>query len=126
MHKAVNVKQKLASFTEHWVPKVIAELNGQQVKVAKLQGEYVWHSHANEDELFLVVEGELELHIRGADGDGVVTLAPGELYVVPRGVEHKPVSKPGAEILVFEPATTRNTGNVDHEYTIEANDLERI
>jgi mannose-6-phosphate isomerase-like protein (cupin superfamily) len=122
MHEPVNVKAKLASFTEHWVPKVIAELNGQQVKVAKLQGEYVWHSHANEDELFLVVEGELELHLR----DGIVTLRPGELYVVPKGVEHKPVSKPGADILVFEPATTRNTGDVDHEYTIEAENLDRI
>lgn len=126
MLEPVNVKQKLASFDEHWVPKVIAELNGQQVKVAKLKGEYVWHRHANEDELFLVVEGELELHVRGDGRDGVVTLKPGELYVVPRGVEHKPVARESSHVLVFEPASTRNTGDVDNEYTIEAEDLERI
>jgi mannose-6-phosphate isomerase-like protein (cupin superfamily) len=119
---AVNLQQKLASFTEHWVPKVIAELNGQYMKLVKTEGEYVWHSHAHEDEMFLVVAGRLEIHFR----DGVVALGPGEFCVVPRGVEHKPVSRGEASVLLFEPASTRNTGNVDHEYTIEARDLERI
>lgn len=120
-HK-VDLQAKLDSFSEHWVPKVVAELNGQYVKVAKFQGEYVWHSHADEDELFLVVSGHLRIELR----DGAVELGPGQLYVVPRGVEHKPVADEECACVLFEPATTRNTGQVDHDYTIEAGDLERI
>ena len=118
----VNLAEKFASFDEPWVPKVVAELNGQFVKVAKFEGEYVWHSHENEDELFLVVEGDVEIHLR----DRVVSLAPGELFVVPRGVEHKPVARGVASVAMFEPASTRNTGDIDHEHTIEADDLEKI
>ena len=118
----VSLTSKLASFTEPWVPKVIAELNDQYVKVVKTKGEYVWHSHEHEDEMFLVVAGRLEIHLR----DRVVALGPGEFCVVPRGVEHKPVSRGEASVLLFEPATTRNTGDVDHDYTIEAGDLEHI
>lgn len=118
----VNLAEKLASFTEPWVPKVVGELNGQYVKVAKTAGEYVWHHHAEEDELFLVLAGELEIHLR----DRVVQLGPGELFIVPRGVEHKPVSRGEAHVLLFEPKSTRNTGQVDHRYTIEPVDLERI
>lgn len=118
----VNLSEKLATFTEHWVPKVVAELNGQFVKVVKFQGEYVWHHHANEDEMFLVIDGEFELHFR----DRVVKLTAGEFCVVPRGVEHKPVAASECSVLLFEPAATRNTGNVDHQYTIEARSLERI
>ena len=118
----VNVAEKLATFDAAWVPKVVAELNGQFVKVAKFEGEYVWHSHRDEDEMFLVVDGRVDIELR----DEVVSLGPGELCVVPRGVEHKPVAKPQANVLLFEPMSTRNTCNVDHEYTIEPDGLERI
>lgn len=120
--ECINLADKLGSFDETWVPKVVGELNGQYVKVAKFEGEYVWHSHAEEDELFLVIDGRIEIHFR----DRVVTLDPGELCIVPRGVEHKPVAEKVASVVLFEPATTRNTGNVDHDYTIEASDLDRI
>lgn len=122
MIEKVNLKQKLALIEEAWVPKIAAELNGQYVKLAKFQGEYVWHHHADEDELFLVVEGAVDIHLR----DGVVHLEKGELCVVPRGVEHRPAARDVAHVLLFEPASTRNTGNVDHRYTIEADDLERV
>lgn len=118
----INLLQKLASFDEVWVPKVVAELNGQHVKVAKCRGEYVWHQHDDEDEAFLVLEGELDIHFR----DKVVELGVGEMCVIPRGVEHKPVARDAASIVLFEPATTRNTGSVDHAYTIEPDALERI
>lgn len=118
----VNIAEKLASFDELWSPKVIGELNGQYVKVVKLQGEYVWHFHENEDELFLVFEGEMEIHLR----DGTVCLKKGEYCIVPRGVEHKPVARELCQILLFEPASTRNTGNVVNEITVEPNDLERL
>lgn len=118
----VNLAQKLGTFDEAWVPKVVGELNGQYVKVAKFEGEYVWHSHEHEDEMFLVVEGRVEIHLR----DGVVTLDPGEFLVVPRGVEHKPVSQGVSSVVLFEPKATRNTGDVEHDYTIEATDLDSI
>ncbi len=118
----INLADKLASFDEHWVPKVVGELNGQHVKVVKFRGEYVWHHHANEDEMFLVIDGHIDIHFR----DHVVPLDAGEFCIVPRGVEHKPVAENTASVLLFEPATTRNTGDVDHGYTIEARNLERI
>ena len=118
----VDLREKLGTFDETWVPKVVAELNGQYVKVVKFEGEYVWHHHAEEDELFLVLGGRIEIHLR----DGVVRLGPGEMVVVPRGVEHKPVAPQLAQVVLFEPRTARNTGNVDHAYTIEADELERI
>ena len=113
---------KLATFDEPWLPKIIAELNGQQVKVAHFEGAYVWHSHAEEDELFYLLEGKVDLELR----DRTVSLSPGELFVVPRGVEHRPVAHGRAQCLMFEPATTRNTGADDHPGTIEPEDLERI
>jgi mannose-6-phosphate isomerase-like protein (cupin superfamily) len=118
----VSLAEKLGSFDETWVPKVAAELNGQYVKVAKFQGEYVWHHHDAEDEMFLVVSGTLRILFR----DGEVALGPGEFCVVPRGVEHKPVADELVECVLFEPAETRNTGNVDHDYTIESDALDRI
>ena len=121
MHK-VNLAAKLTSFDEAWVPKIVGELNGQYVKVAKFEGEHVWHRHEGEDELFLVLRGHIDIHLR----DGVVSLDEGELTIVPRGVEHKPVAPQLAHVLMFEPASTRNTGSEDHQYTIEAEDLERI
>lgn len=118
----INLKDKLAKFDELWSPKIVGELNGQYVKVVKFQGEYVWHSHANEDELFLVIDGEMDLHFR----DRSVSLKLGEFFIVPRGVEHKPAADEICSVLLFEPATTRNTGAVDHQCTIEPEDLERI
>ena len=100
----------------------MAELNGQYVKVVKCRGEYVWHRHDEEDEAFLVLEGELDIHFR----DKVVNVGCGEMCVVPRGVEHKPVATGTASVVLFEPVSTRNTGAVDHDYTIEADALERI
>jgi mannose-6-phosphate isomerase-like protein (cupin superfamily) len=120
--KAISLRDRLATFSEPWVPKVVGELNGQYVKVVKFLGEYVWHQHANEDELFLVIDGQIDIHFR----DRVVSLREGEFCIVPRGVEHKPVAEQLAGVLLFEPATTRNTGNVDHAYTIEAEALQRI
>lgn len=118
----VNLAAKLAVLDEIWVPKVVGELNGQYVKVARIQGEYVWHRHENEDELFLVLKGRIELHLR----EKVVELTEGEFCIVPRGVEHKPVARELCQILLFEPASTRNTGDVSNEFTIEPEDLERI
>lgn len=118
----VNLQQKLAAFQERWSPKIVGELNGQLVKLVKTEGEFVWHSHEREDELFLVLEGTLEIHLR----ERVVTLAPGELLIVPRGVEHKPVSHGVACVLLFEPGSTRNTGALDEARTREPEELERI
>ena len=118
----VNLEAKLGGLREPWVPKIVAELNGQCVKVLKCEGEYPWHRHEQEDELFLVVDGQLDVRMR----DRVVHLQPGELFVVPRGVEHSPATSTTACVVLIEPATTRNTGDIDHEYTIEPQDLERI
>lgn len=118
-HK-VNLAAKFASFDEVWSPKVVAALNGQLVKVAKFEGEFDWHHHDDEDELFWVVKGCVKILLR----DGEVELHPGELYVVPRGVEHKPVAVPVADVVMFEPASTRNTGNIENERTVD--DLDRI
>ncbi len=106
----VNLAERFAEVTEYWRPRVAAELNGQEVKLARLRGEFVWHHHAGEDELFLVVKGRLRIEFR----DRAVELGPGELLVVPRGVEHRPVADEEVELLLFEPAATRNTGNVVH------------
>ena len=104
--QVVNLKEKLGLFSETWTPKIIGELNGQQVKLAKLEGELMWHAHADEDELFLVLEGSLTLQMR----DREVTLNPGEMYIVPRDVEHNPVAEPGTSVLLFEPSQTKHTG----------------
>jgi mannose-6-phosphate isomerase-like protein (cupin superfamily) len=116
----VNLAQKLALFDEPWQPKIVAELNDAHVKVAKLEGEFVWHHHDDEDELFWVVSGRLRLELR----DGEVTLEPGELIVVPKGVEHRPVADGEAHVVLIEPKTTLNTGNVRNERTVD--ELERI
>jgi mannose-6-phosphate isomerase-like protein (cupin superfamily) len=112
----VNLAEKLASFSEHWQPRIVGELNGQQVKVAKLQGEFVWHHHDHEDELFLVVKGAMTIQLRERE----VALGEGEFFIVPRGVEHRPVAAAEAHILLFEPASTLNTGNVRGPRTYEA------
>lgn len=106
----VNLAEQLALITEHWRPAVVAELNGQEVKLVKFQGTFVWHHHEREDELFLGVGGCFRVEFR----DRVVDIGPGEFIVVPRGVEHRTVAEQEAEVLIFEPAATRNTGNVEH------------
>ena len=116
----VNLSDKFAQFTEQWKPKVVGELNGQQVKLVKFQGPFVWHHHDHEDELFLVVKGRFRMEFR----ERQVWLGEGEFLVVPRGVEHRPVAEEEAHVLLFEPATTLNTGNVRNERTVA--DLERI
>jgi mannose-6-phosphate isomerase-like protein (cupin superfamily) len=110
----VNLAEKFALFSETWQPRVAADLNGQQVKLVKLLGEFVWHHHADEDELFLVVRGRLRMQFRG----GEVAVGAGELLVVPRGVEHRPVADAETHVLLFEPASTLNTGNVTSERTV--------
>lgn len=106
----VVLSTELAKITEHWRPRVVARLNGQEVKLVKLQGEFVWHHHEHEDEMFLVVSGRLRIEFR----DRAVELEPGECVVVPRGVEHRPVAPEEAAVMLFEPAGVRNTGNVVH------------
>jgi mannose-6-phosphate isomerase-like protein (cupin superfamily) len=109
----INIAQKLSSFADHWSPKVIGELNGQQVKLVKLRGAFVWHKHDNEDELFYVLEGCLQMEFR----DKTVTVNSNECIIVPRGVEHRPVAPVETAIMLFEPAATINTGNVNNEFT---------
>lgn len=112
----INLRDKLALFDDLWSPKIIAELNGQQVKLAKLEGTFDWHHHEAEDELFLVLKGELVIEFRDAPD---VTLREGEMVVVPRGVEHRPVAREEVHVLLFEPASTLNTGNVTTDRTVE-------
>jgi mannose-6-phosphate isomerase-like protein (cupin superfamily) len=116
----VNLKGKFSQFSEHWDPQIVAELNGQYVKLVKLQGEFVWHHHEEEDELFLVVKGSLVIQFR----DREVALREGEFLVVPAGVEHKPAAESEAWVMLFEPASTLNTGNVHNERT--RRELKRI
>jgi len=107
----IDLGQAADSISKPWNPLIVAELNGQHVKIAKLEGAFIWHSHADEDEMFLVLDGSLELHFR----DHVVTLREGQACVVPRGVEHKPVATPMATVLLFEPASTVNTGDASSD-----------
>jgi mannose-6-phosphate isomerase-like protein (cupin superfamily) len=110
----INLAEKLATFQDYFNPRIAAELNGQQVKLVKFKGEFVWHHHDNEDELFYVVKGSFDMELRGK----TITLNAGEMLVVPRGVEHRPVAREEVEILLFEPASTLNTGNVVNEKTV--------
>lgn len=112
----INLAEKFSRFDAHWQPKIVAELNDAHVKLAKLKGEFVWHRHAAEDELFLVVKGRLEIHLR----ERVLRLNEGELVVIPRGVEHCPVAEEEVHVLLLEPKSTRNTGDVGGERTVEA------
>lgn len=117
---AVNLRQKLSLFNDHWNPRIVAELNGQQVRLAKFQGEFVWHAHEDEDELFLVLDGSFQMHFR----DRVVDVREGEFIVVPKGVEHRPFAEREVSVLLFEPAAIQHTGNVESHFT--RRDLERI
>ena len=116
----VNLSEKLNGFSTYWDPKVVGELNDQMVKLVKFKGPFVWHHHEQEDELFLVLKGDLDMEFR----DRTVKVGEGEFIIVPRGLEHRPVAQEEVHILLFEPATVLNTGNVRNERTIE--ELERI
>jgi mannose-6-phosphate isomerase-like protein (cupin superfamily) len=115
----VNLSEKLEQISEHWRPKVVGELNGQEVKLVKFQGEFPWHHHENEDEMFLGVRGTFDLEFR----DRKVTVGPGEFVIVPRGVEHRPTAEQEVEVMLFEPANLLNTGNItDEKYTAPMGD----
>lgn len=111
----VNLAEKLALFADHWHPRVVGDLNGQQVKLVKFQGDFVWHHHDIEDELFLVVQGRFRMEFR----DRQVWLEAGEFLIVPHGVEHRPIAEEEVHVLLFEPATTLNTGNAKSNLTVE-------
>ena len=115
MIEKVNLAAKFASFDEPWQPKIVAELNDAHVRIAKIEGEFIWHHHDDEDELFWVVAGRMRMQFR----DGDVVVEPGELIVVPRGVEHCPIGEDGCQIVMIEPKTTLNTGNVRNERTVD-------
>ncbi len=114
MARVVDLRDKLSLFSEHWSPKVVATLNDYEVKVVKVKGEFVWHSHADTDELFLVVDGSLTIRL---PDDGDVTLGPGQLFVVPRGVEHCPVAAEEASLVLIEPTGVVNTGDAGGDLT---------
>ena len=117
----INVAEKLSQFSDYFNPRIVGELNGLQacqpwlVKLVKFQGEFVWHHHDNEDELFYVVKGSFDMHLR----DRIITINTGEFLIMPRGIEHKPVAKEEVEIMLFEPASTINTGNIENELTVK-------
>jgi mannose-6-phosphate isomerase-like protein (cupin superfamily) len=110
----INLAEKLTRFDDRWNPRIIADLNDSHVKLVKVQGEFVWHQHAEEDELFLVLRGSLTIELR----DGSVALGPGEMVVIPRGVEHRPVAPEEVHLMLIEPKGTRHTGDVESELTV--------
>ena len=116
--KKVNLIEKFALFDEHWAPKIVGELNGQYVKLAKLKGEFVWHHHEAEDEMFFVVNGSLRMRLPEEE----VVVGAGEFLIVPRGVEHCPIAEEEVHVLLFEPKSTAHTGNVQSEMTVEEMD----
>jgi len=120
MTETVNINEKLSQFSDYWNPKVVGELNGQHVKLVKLHGEFIWHKHENEDEMFFVINGILKIEFR----DKTVSINPGEFIIVPKGIEHKPIADDEVSIMLFEPDTTLNTGDTRGELTRET--LERL
>jgi mannose-6-phosphate isomerase-like protein (cupin superfamily) len=123
MNHVVDLADKLGLFSEHWSPKVVARLNDYEVKLAKLKGEFVWHTHDDTDELFLVIEGTLTIQLRDAAGvEQSVILGAGQLYVVPRGVEHRPIADGDVSVMLIEPAGVVNTGSVDGDLTAAYDD----
>lgn len=110
----INLAEKFGRFADQWSPKIVADLNDSHVKLAKVQGEFVWHSHADEDELFLVIQGKLTIELR----DGQVTLGPGELVVIPKGVEHRPVAREEVQLVLIEPKGIKHTGDVVSDLTV--------
>ncbi len=114
MVTTINLAQKLGRFDDHWNPRIIADLNDSHVKLAKVQGEFVWHQHAEEDELFMVLRGTLTIELR----DGAVTVGPGEMVVIPKGMEHRPVAAEEVHLMLIEPKGIRHTGDVESELTV--------
>lgn len=113
--EVINLHQKFSLFKDHWSPKVIGELNGQQIKIAKVKGEFVWHNHRDEDEMFLIIKGKLKIELENEN----VEISEGEFFIVPKGVEHKPVAEEEVWLMLFEPVNTKHTGDVQHELTVE-------
>ena len=113
MAKKINIQDKLSLFNDHWNPRIIAELNKQHVKLAKIKGEFIWHKHDHEDEMFLVLKGTLKIAFR----DKTETINENEIIIIPRGTEHKPIAEKEVSIMLFEPATTINTGALENELT---------
>ncbi|MDY7395381.1 cupin domain-containing protein [Aureibaculum sp. 2210JD6-5] len=109
----INIKDKFSLFKEHWSPKIIGQLNGQDVKIAKLKGEFVWHNHKDEDELFFIIKGTLIIEFK----DRTVKLKEGEMLIIPRGIEHKPIAENEVLVLLFEPSSIKHTGEINHELT---------
>ena len=109
----INVAAKLSAISAHWTPAIAGDLNGQHIKLVKFRGEFVWHHHEQEDELFYVVKGSFDMHLK----DKMITVNEGEFLIVPRGVEHKPVAAEEVEVMLFEPASTLNTGNIENDLT---------
>lgn len=116
--EAINISQKFNLFSEHWTPKKIGELNGQQVLLAKIKGEFIWHKHENEDELFFVIKGFLKIEFR----DKTIELNAGEMCIIPKGVEHKPIAKEEVHVLLFEPLAIKHTGNIISNLTVQTFD----
>jgi mannose-6-phosphate isomerase-like protein (cupin superfamily) len=113
----INLSQKLSLFDDYWNPRIVGELNGQMVKLVKFKGPFTWHHHDNEDELFMTMKGRFRMEFREGDQERAVWIEEGEMIIVPRGVDHRPVADEDAEVMLFEPASTLNTGNVSNELT---------
>jgi len=111
----INIEEKFKLFSEHWTPKKIGELNGQQILLAKIKGEFIWHAHEHEDELFMIIKGSLIIEFR----DKTIELNEGEIYIIPKGVEHKPIAQEEVHVLLFEPLNIKHTGNVMADVTVE-------
>ncbi|NEQ98177.1 MAG: cupin domain-containing protein [Cyanothece sp. SIO2G6] len=114
-YSAINFAEKFSKFNEHWSPRVVAEMNDYQFKLVKIQGDFVWHDHSDTDEVFVVIEGELDIEFR----DGKVTLGAGEMYVIPKGIEHKPFAKNECKMMLIEPRGVVNTGDVSSDLTAQ-------
>ena len=115
----VSLAEKLSTFQDHWKPRIVGELNGQHVKLVKFQGEFVWHHHDCEDELFLVVHGSFRMDYRDSDGEQSMEISTGEFVIVPRGMEHRPCAAEEVQVLLFEPEGTLNTGNLRNHLTVD-------
>jgi mannose-6-phosphate isomerase-like protein (cupin superfamily) len=111
----VNLEEKFKKISDHWNPRIVGELNGQHVKLTKVNGDFVWHKHDDEDEMFLIISGDFVMELR----DGSINVKPGEFIIIPKGVEHKPVAHGEVHLMLFEPASTVNTGNIKNEFTKE-------
>ena len=113
--EVINLNEKFGLFNDHWSPKIVGELNGQEIKLAKVKGEFIWHNHKEEDELFFIIKGKLKIEFR----EKTVELAEGEMIIVPKGVEHRPIAENEVLLMLFEPANIKHTGEVKHALTVE-------